>query len=119
MEGTDLSQLCGERITQLENGEVCCHGTYERHIDSILRDRLRAGGLRGPEHRRGIHFGTRNPGEYMLSGMRFDAQVAVYIDLTLASLEGILFYRSENNVISTQGRLGILPVRYFSKVWHI
>ena len=70
MEGIDLSQLCGERITQLENGEVCRHGACERHIDSILRDGLRAGGLKGPEHRRDIHFGTRHPGEHMLSGMR-------------------------------------------------
>ena len=85
MDGIDLSQLCGERITQLENGEVCCHGTYACHVESILRDGLRAGGIKGPTHRRDIHCGTRNPGEYMLSGMRTDAQVAVYINLALAS----------------------------------
>ena len=109
MDGIDLTQLCGERIYQLEVGEVCCHGTYACHVGSISRDGLWAGGMKGPTYGREIRFGTRNPGEYMLSGMRTDAQVAVYVDLALASSEGILFYRSANNVILSKGLQGSLP----------
>ena len=57
-----LDLLCGDPVMQLRPGEVCCHGTYERLVPSILDRGLLAGGLQGQGHRRDIHFGTRHPG---------------------------------------------------------
>merc|ERR1712232_449086 len=51
--------------------------------------------------------------------MRQSCQIAVYVDLPRASKDGILFYRSANGVILTEGLDGILPPCYIEKIWHI
>ena len=117
--GIQLALICGDKVLQLNPGEVCCHGTYECFVESILRVGLLAGGLLGQVHRRDIHFGTQNPGVAVISGMRGDADVAVYVDLVLAASHGIEFYRSINDVILTQGNQGFLPPQYITSIWHI
>ena len=51
--------------------------------------------------------------------MRENADVAVYVDLAEAARQGILFYRSKNDVILTQGLNGVLHPRFIISVWHI
>lgn len=53
----------------------------------------------------------------VISGLRKDAQVFIYIDLEKALTEGLKFYESENGVILTEGdEQGYLKPKYFLKV---
>jgi len=119
MEGIDMDELCGSPVLELEEGEVCCHGTYESHLESILRRGLLAGGKQGLSFRRTVHFSVRPPGETVISGMRGNSQLAIYVDLPKAASEGIRFYRSANNVILSEGIDGAVPARYIESIWHI
>lgn len=113
-----MEQLC-EPVEELRPGEVCCHGTFEKHMESILSKGLLAGGNFGQRHRRDVHFSIRNPGEEVLSGMRYDAQIAVYVDLPRAVRNGIRFFRSTNDVILSAGRDGAVPPQFIESIWHI
>ena len=95
------------------------HGTFHGAWPAILR----SGGLRcmGRNH---VHFATgpsmesvlaaqkedaqkdTNKKDQVISGMRKDAQVLIYIDLRKALAAGCPFWRSENGVILSEG----LPV---------
>jgi len=67
-----------------------------------------------------IHFA---PGETVkggvISGMRRNCQVKLYIDIAKAMADGIEFVKSANNVILTTGINGILHPKYFSQVLDI
>lgn len=119
MEGIDMDELCGSPVVELDDGEVCCHGTYESHLESILAQGLLAGGKHGQSFRRTVHFAVRPPGETVISGMRPNCQIAVYVDLPRAAREGIRFYRSANNVILSEGIDGAVPAAYIESIWHI
>ena len=114
-----LDALCGDPVYDLRDGEVCCHGTYGRHLTSILTHGLMAGGERGRSYRRQVHFSVRNPGEAVLSGMRESCQIAVYMDLLRASRDGVLSYRSSNDVLLSKGWDGVVPPQYIERAWHI
>jgi len=119
MEGIDMDELCGSPVSELNPGEVCCHGTYESHLQNILSQGIKAGGKHGVSFRRTVHFSIRPPGETVVSGMRPNCQVAIYVDLPRAAREGIQFYRSANDVILTEGIDGAVPPAYIQSVWHI
>merc|ERR1712192_21606 len=80
---------------------------------------LLAGGNIGQRGRNDVHFSARNPGEDVLSGMRYDAQIAVYIDLPRAVRSGIRFFRSANGVILSKGLGGAVPPEFIESIWHI
>ncbi|KAL1995639.1 hypothetical protein VTN49DRAFT_1826 [Thermomyces lanuginosus] len=100
--------------TNLPNTVV--HGTYHGAWPLILE----SGGLR-PMSRTHVHFATGPPLEEVMprgrgeapapvpnnppviSGMRSDAEILIYIDLRKALRAGCPFYRSENNVILSEG----------------
>jgi len=67
-----------------------------------------------------IHFA---PGETakgaVISGMRRNCQVKLYIDISKAMADGIEFVKSANNVVLTTGINGILHPKYFSQVLDI
>ncbi|KAI8145377.1 phosphotransferase KptA/Tpt1 [Fennellomyces sp. T-0311] len=64
-----------------------------------------------------IHCATGLPGDTgVISGMRSSSQVYIYIDMAKAMDDGIVFYRSSNQVILTEGQDGVLLPRYFEKV---
>ncbi|KAI8872381.1 phosphotransferase KptA/Tpt1 [Ramicandelaber brevisporus] len=64
-----------------------------------------------------IHFATGLPGEDgVISGMRNKANVMIYVDVDRAISDGIVFYKSANNVILTEGVNGVLASKYFTKV---
>ncbi|KAI8056170.1 KptA family-domain-containing protein [Syncephalis plumigaleata] len=89
------------------------HGTYHRYWPSIANEGLRRG------TRNHIHLAVGLPGENgVISGMRTSAQIHIYIDAARAMADGIQFLRSTNGVILTEGegKSGILPPRYFSRV---
>ena len=87
------------------------HGTYFKTWNVIKKDGLNR------MKRQHIHLAT---GDYkdrsVKSGMRSDVEVLVYIDIHKAISDGIVFYRSSNNVILTEGIDGILEPKYFLRV---
>jgi len=96
--------------------EVCVHGTYRRHLPSILRQGLVAGGKNGQTWRNHVHFGSREPGdERIISGMRYNCEVAIWVDLPKAVDNGIPFFVSKNEVVLTPGIDGRVPPRFFIK----
>tara|TARA_R110002003_G_scaffold1005_3_gene21970 strand:+ start:6088 stop:6846 length:759 start_codon:yes stop_codon:yes gene_type:complete len=109
--------------------ETVVHGTDERAWQLILK----SGGLRkmGRNH---IHFASGLPAGFrslavdtasteekeaapVISGMRKNSTVLVYIDIQAALAAGIHFYISENGVILTEGNeQGFLSYEFFKRV---
>ncbi|XP_073410688.1 tRNA 2'-phosphotransferase 1 isoform X1 [Dendrobates tinctorius] len=88
------------------------HGTYIRHWPLILR-----GGL-SRMNRTHIHLSTQLPGEGddVISGVRRDCEVAIFIDLPKATADQIPFFWSANRVLLTPGNAdGLLLPKYFLK----
>ena len=65
-----------------------------------------------------IHFAVELPGsDQVISGMRSNCPIAIFIDVKKAMCDGIEFYRSKNNVILCSGdETGFLDRKYFLKV---
>nr|XP_048313940.1 tRNA 2'-phosphotransferase 1 isoform X2 [Myodes glareolus] len=87
------------------------HGTFWRHWPSIL---LKGLSCQGRAH---IHLASGLPGDPgVISGMRPNCDVAVFIDGPLALADGIPFFRSANGVILTPGDAdGFLLPKYFKE----
>ena len=95
--------------------QLCVHGTKERHLTSILLRGLLAGGRR--RSRTHVHFQPYRPGdERVVSGMRDGSEIAIYLDLRRALVDGIPFSMSRNNVILSPGIDGVIPPRYIVDV---
>ncbi|KAM4721983.1 tRNA 2'-phosphotransferase 1 [Rhinophrynus dorsalis] len=88
------------------------HGTFLRHWPSILLQGL------SRMKRTHIHLSTELSGEGdVISGMRSDCEVAIFIDLPLAIADGIPFFWSSNRVLLTPGNSdGLLLPKYFLRV---
>ncbi|XP_019500866.1 PREDICTED: tRNA 2'-phosphotransferase 1 isoform X1 [Hipposideros armiger] len=87
------------------------HGTFWQHWPSIL---LKGLSCRGRTH---IHLAPGLPGDPgVISGMRPNCEVAVFINGPLALADGIPFFRSANGVILTPGNTdGFLLPKYFKE----
>lgn len=87
------------------------HGTFRQHWPSI---RLQGLSCRGRTH---IHLATGLPGDPgVISGMRPNCHVAVFVDGPRALADGIPFFRSANGVILTPGDAdGFLLPKYFTE----
>ncbi|XP_041037953.1 tRNA 2'-phosphotransferase 1 [Carcharodon carcharias] len=92
--------------------EEAVHGTYLQHWPSIKTRGLRR------MSRTHIHLAPGLPAEEgVVSGMRSDCDLAVFIEIRRALNDGIPFYFSTNWVILTPGNdEGVLPPEYFQKV---
>ncbi|CAE7228677.1 TRPT1 [Symbiodinium sp. CCMP2592] len=94
----------------------CVHGTYRRHFESIRKVGLLAGGGQGQGFRNHVHFAPYAPGDKrVISGMRYDCEIAIWIDLKRAIADGVPFYISANQVILSPGIKGIIDKKYFLK----
>ncbi|KAG1666731.1 tRNA 2'-phosphotransferase 1 [Nymphon striatum] len=93
--------------------ENVIHGTYLKNWQRIKKVGL------SRMKRNHIHFSVGLPGDsHVISGMRFNAEVYIYIDIVSAMGDGFTFYRSENNVILCEGNAqGFLPPKYFKEIW--
>ncbi|OHW91577.1 tRNA 2-phosphotransferase 1 [Colletotrichum incanum] len=96
--------------------EIVVHGTYFAFWKAIEE----SGGLKrmGRNH---VHFATGLPGDEkgVVSGMRKDAEVLVYVDVerALREEEGMKWWVSENGVVLTEGdEEGRVPTRLFWEV---
>ncbi|ESQ39166.1 hypothetical protein EUTSA_v10001570mg [Eutrema salsugineum] len=114
-QGHSISTVESEKllkpILSAEEAPVCVHGTYRKNLESIL-----ASGLKRM-NRLHVHFscGLPTDGE-VISGMRRDVNVLIFLDIKKALEDGIAFYISENKVILTEGVDGVVPVDYFQKI---
>lgn len=107
-----------ERLTEDSDlPDICVHGTYHRYIKSILHSGLKPGGNDGSAFRKHVHFAPFNPGDKnVISGMRYDAEVGIWLNLRKAVEAGIPFYISPNKVILSPGKNGSVGAEFFEKV---
>jgi len=100
-----------EPILDASKYPVVVHGTYFKNWNSIKKSGL------CKMNRQHIHFAI---GEYgsanVISGMRKTCEVVIYIDLETALKDGIKFFKSDNNVVLSEGINGYLLPKYFSCV---
>lgn len=104
-----------ETLSASELAQESCivHGTTREAWESIQQD-----GALSRMKRKHIHFAVGLPDDKgVVSGMRKSSQIYIYIDSQKCANDGIIFYRSENNVLLTAGvDNGKLPFKYFSDV---
>ncbi|TKY63749.1 tRNA 2'-phosphotransferase 1 [Spatholobus suberectus] len=98
-------------ILSAEEVPVCVHGTYKKNLESILGSGLKR------MKRLHVHFscGLPTDGE-VISGMRRDVNVLIFLDVRKALEEGMKLYISDNKVILTEGFDGVVPPKYFEKI---
>lgn len=101
-----------EEITNADEFKTVIHGTYFNCWDKIKTEGL------SRMNRQHIHFSTNMPNSIdVISGMRSNCQIAIFIDLEKALKDGFKFYKSANNVILSPGNSeGYLHPKYFLKV---
>ncbi|GAB4861901.1 hypothetical protein Ancab_037156 [Ancistrocladus abbreviatus] len=98
-------------ILSSEEVSVCVHGTYKKNLESILQSGLKQ------MNRLHVHFscGLPTDGE-VISGMRRDVNMLIFLNVKEALEEGMKLYMSDNKVILTEGFDGTVPVKYFEKI---
>ncbi|KAJ8934241.1 hypothetical protein NQ314_013487 [Rhamnusium bicolor] len=94
------------------DGIEAIHGTYYHNWTKIKTEGL------SRMQRNHIHFAIGLPdNKSVISGMRRQVEVFIYVNLNLAILDGIKFYKSSNGVILSSGNdRGIIEPKYFLKV---
>ena len=96
--------------------DKCVHGTYQRYWEGIRENGLLVGGTGSKVGRNHIHFAPYDyDDKQVISGMRKDCDVAIYLDLRKALAEGVPFYMSGNQVILTPGVEGSIPSDFVLK----
>ncbi|GJP38593.1 hypothetical protein CLOM_g23033 [Closterium sp. NIES-68] len=107
----DEEQLL-QRVTNPAVLPECVHGTYERHLPSIL-----ASGL-SRMNRQHVHLTKGVPSHHnaVVSGFRANAEVLVVVDVARAMADGMSFFQSDNGVILSSGFDGCIPPKYFSSI---
>jgi 2'-phosphotransferase len=94
---------------------VVVHGTYFAFWPAIVT----TGGLK-PMGRNHVHCSTGLPEDEqgVISGMRRDAELLIYVDVERSMSEGgIKWWISENGVVLTEGDAdGLVPAKYFKEV---
>jgi 2'-phosphotransferase len=106
-----LTKISPDEIATLE----IIHGTYYSVWDKIRLEGLKKMNRNHIHCAPGLPPGKTSGGQKqtVISGMRIDCQIYIYIDGTACYLNGISFYRSENGVLLTSGPI---PASCFSKV---
>jgi 2'-phosphotransferase len=94
--------------------DVVVHGTYFGVYQAILD----SGGLKRMS-RNHIHFSTGLPEgkQGVVSGMRNDAELLIYVDIKKSLEDGEVWWISENGVVLTEGdKNGVLGTKYWKRV---
>ncbi|CAK0820423.1 unnamed protein product, partial [Prorocentrum cordatum] len=107
------SELLLEQITDPSTVTECVHGTYLVHWPFVKRQGL------SKVARNHIHMANGLPEDGKIRGMRSTAELFVYVDVPKAMEDGVIFFRSKNDVILTVGIDGWLPTKYFVKAVRI
>eukprot|EP00127_Corallochytrium_limacisporum_P001070 Clim_evm8s37 gene=Clim_evmTU8s37 len=103
-----------EQVTDAGDVPVVVHGTYQRIWEAIKKTGL------SRMRRQHIHMAVGLPpgeGTDVVSGMRSNCNLVIYIDVAKAMDAGITFFRSANNVILSGGNAeGYIPPDFFLMV---
>ena len=116
-----------ELITEPYN--FCAHGTEEKYIESICENGLNRG-LRKHIHcvseiinkdvSYGLGLSSKNfSNDKQISGFKKKSDRLIIIDMKKCMNDGMLFYKSSNNVILTEGFDGIIDPKYFLLIDYI
>ncbi|XP_020271129.1 putative tRNA 2'-phosphotransferase [Asparagus officinalis] len=98
-------------ILSADEVPVCVHGTYKKNLESILQSGLKR------MSRLHVHFSSGSPADgEVISGMRRDVNILIFLDVKKALEDGMKLYVSDNKVILTEGFDGVVPVKYFEKI---
>jgi 2'-phosphotransferase len=94
--------------------ETVVHGTYFAFWPAIVA----SGGLKtmGRNH---VHCSIGLPEDEagVVSGMRRDAELLIYLDVVASIKDGVKWWISDNGVVLTEGNAeGMVPVKYFREV---
>ncbi|KXX76462.1 tRNA 2'-phosphotransferase 1 [Madurella mycetomatis] len=94
--------------------ETVIHGTYFAFWPAIVA----SGGLK-PMGRNHVHCSIGLPEDQagVISGMRRDAEVLVYVDVAASIKDGVKWWMSDNGVVLTEGDAeGMVSAKYFKEV---
>lgn len=105
-----------QNISDPDELEVLCHGTFYEAWESIKLEGLRTMN-RNHIHCVAIDLTSRDNAGAVCSGVRGEFQVVVYINAKRAMEAGIVFLRSENGVVLTRGQRGLLPSNFFVGIY--
>jgi len=95
----------------LSETPLALHGTYYEAWGLIKTEGL------NKMSRNHIHLAKDLPGESgVISGMRGNCQVLIWVDLVKANAAGIRFMQSANGVILSEGMQGLIDPVFFNKV---
>lgn len=103
-------QMILTKIDDASKLPIAVHGTYYRFWEKIKAEGLKR------MTRNHIHLTERDRFSGDTSGFRSSSEILIYVNVSLAMAEGVVFYRSANNVILTEGINGLLSNKYFLKV---
>ncbi|CAE7526298.1 unnamed protein product [Symbiodinium natans] len=129
-QGHKMKQVLDSELLQpilnAEDLPVCIHGTYftkwspKKKCQVQVWNQIKKEGLK-PMGRNHIHFVPHEVGSRtVISGMREDCSVAIYLDVPKTIEKGIKLYRSANDVILSRGDdSGTIPPALFQRVVEI
>lgn len=104
-------ELLFEKIVNPLN--FCAHGTKKIYIDSIITNGLQR------KNRKHFHFVSELIRNKQLSGYKKDSNVIIIIDMKKCLEAGMLFFKSTNDVILTEGIHGTIDFSFFKKIKEI
>jgi 2'-phosphotransferase len=100
-----------KQITNSQQIPTAVHGTYYEFWKLIKDTGLKI------MNRQHVHFAKGLPGDTcVISGMRTNVQVLIYIDIDKMLQDNIKIFESENGVILSSGIDGIIIPKYFKTV---
>ncbi|GAA6053090.1 hypothetical protein JCM3770_000379 [Rhodotorula araucariae] len=98
-------------VEKAEDVPTMVHGTYNRLWPAIEKEGLKV------MTRNHIHCAVGLAGETgVISGMRNNCDLFIYLDVPQLLADGIPVYTSTNSVVLTGGIDGVVPPKYFAKV---
>lgn len=103
-------QMVMRKIDDPSEIPIAIHGTYFRFWKKIKEEGLKR------MTRNHIHMTGCEQFNAEISGFRASCQILIYVNVCKAISDGIVFYKSENDVILTEGLNGVLSNKYFAKV---
>ena len=90
---------------------LAVHGTYHEAWPSIQSSGL------SRMARQHVHMARDLPGQSgVVSGMRSNCELLIWVDVARARAAGMRFFESENGVILTDGIDGAVPTEFFDRV---
>ncbi|ODV81474.1 phosphotransferase KptA/Tpt1 [Suhomyces tanzawaensis NRRL Y-17324] len=114
-QGHSIKSVSDSNLTLLNEDTIpdeIFHGTYYNKLEMIYK----SGGLRRMT-RNHIHFTSNSDKLTNISGVRYNANCLVYVDVRRCMADGIPFYKSANDVVLTPGDAeGKVGCEYFARV---